>query len=230
VKDGMRRRLHGPSTTVSEVFWPNRGWRRTPRNLWRRRSFPRSDTSPAPASGAEECGCSTAWPALSVRSKPPISLAKMAVAGRHREGGFLPSGVLTFVRLKAYILVIRHAAASVRRRVFEAPHRYSVTRLPIPIGGRGLRRLSGSPEGGAALVPGCLIGESEERETWTAESLRAVPSIGDLSSREVRPDETSAVDVSGQHPCRESGRRACDAQSRARLSARERVVGPRQTL
>ena len=26
---------------------------------------------------------------------------------------------------------------------------------------------------GTALVPGCLTGESEERETWTAESLRA---------------------------------------------------------
>ena len=38
---------------------------------------------------------------------------------------------------------------------------------------RRLRRLSGSPEGGTAMVPGCLTGESEERETWTAESLRA---------------------------------------------------------
>ena len=25
------------------------------------------------------------------------------------------------------------------------------------------------------MIPGCLIGESEERETWTAESLRALP-------------------------------------------------------
>src|SRR5262249_24049236 len=48
-----------------------------------------------------------------------------------------------------------------------------VTRHPISIGGHKLRRLSGSPGGGTALVPGCLTGESEERETWTAESLRA---------------------------------------------------------
>ena len=140
--------------------------------------FPPEVTPPtATPSGAEECGRSTAWTALSARSKPPILLAKTAVAGRHREGRFLPSGVLTFVRSNPYILIVRHAAASVRRRVFEAPHRYSVNRLPIMIGGRGLRRLSGSPEGGAASVPGCLIGESEERETWTAESLRAVSSI-----------------------------------------------------
>jgi hypothetical protein len=74
-----------------------------------------------------------------------------------------------------------------------------VTRLPIPIGGGEVRRLSGISEGGTASVPGCLIGESEERETWTAESLRAASSIEDLSSIAVRPDETSAVDVSGQH-------------------------------
>ncbi len=39
---------------------------------------------------------------------------------------------------------------------------------------RRLRRLSGLSRGGEHLVlPGCLTGESEERETWTAESLRA---------------------------------------------------------
>jgi hypothetical protein len=67
------------------------------------------------------------WPqygvgALSMRSKPPILLMKMAVAGLHREGGFSPFGVLTCEWSEAYITVIRHAAASVRRRVFEAPH------------------------------------------------------------------------------------------------------------
>jgi hypothetical protein len=54
------------------------------------------------------------------------------------------------------------------------------------------------------LAPGCLICESEERETWTAESLRAVcawiatyESIS--NSHAARLDETSAVHVSGQH-------------------------------
>jgi hypothetical protein len=37
--------------------------------------------------------------------------------------------------------------------------------------GRGLRRFPGF-RGGGSCTPGCLIGESEERETWTAESLR----------------------------------------------------------
>src|SRR5215813_3535925 len=35
---------------------------------------------------------------------------------------FRPAGVLTFKASNAYIISIRHAAASVRRRVFEAPH------------------------------------------------------------------------------------------------------------
>jgi hypothetical protein len=37
----------------------------------------------------------------------------------------------------------------------------------------GFRRSPGDPEKGPFAVPGCLTGESEERETWTAESLRA---------------------------------------------------------
>ena len=63
---------------------------------------------------------------------------------------------------------------------------------------------------GTGLVLGCLIGESEERETWTAESLRAV-----FSQAEKRPDETSAVLRFGQH-----------ARSREWPGA----CGPRQTL
>src|SRR5579872_2444638 len=51
-------------------------------------------------------------------------------------------------------------------------------------------------------VPGCLTSESEERETWTAESLRAASSNGEgfgfLRARTAM-EETSAVDVSGQH-------------------------------
>src|SRR5258707_11990195 len=47
------------------------------------------------------------------------------------------------------------------------------SKLPILIGSVKLRRLSGVLEGGIVMVPGCLTSESEERETWTAESLRA---------------------------------------------------------
>jgi hypothetical protein len=56
----------------------------------------------------------------------------------------------------------------------------------------------GSAEDGTHLVSGCLTSESEERETWTAESLRAAFASG-KPNRAKRPEETSAVDVSGQH-------------------------------
>ena len=56
-----------------------------------------------------------------------------------------------------------------------------VTKQPISVGGLELRRLSGVPEGRDRQVPGCLTGESEERETWTAESLRAASSIESAS-------------------------------------------------
>jgi hypothetical protein len=67
------------------------------------------------------------------------------------------------------------------------------------------------------LVPGCLTGESEERETWTAESLRAASPNEDLCLRGRRPDETSAVDVSGQHPV---------ASGRWRVRCKSRVLDP----
>jgi hypothetical protein len=51
-------------------------------------------------------------------------------------------------------------------------------------------------------TPGCLTSESEERETWTAESLRAASSNGEgfgFFRESAAMEETSAVDVSGQH-------------------------------
>ena len=38
------------------------------------------------------------------------------------KADFASAGELTFAKSGPYILRIRHAAASVRRRVFEAPH------------------------------------------------------------------------------------------------------------
>ena len=70
-----------------------------------------------------------------------------------------------------------------------------------------LRRLSGLFGERGFAVPGCLTGESEERETWTAESLRAASSGGLIPGSipaQLRPDETSAVHVSGQHHFREA--------------------------
>src|SRR5215467_7685666 len=53
---------------------------------------------------------------------------------------------------------------------------------PISVGGVGLRRLSRRSGEGVGLIPGCLTGESEERETWTAGSLRTVSSDGAIRS------------------------------------------------
>jgi hypothetical protein len=80
------------------------------------------------------------------------------------------------------------------------------------------RNFGGSPGLGRAGPPGpgCLTSESEERETWTAESLRAVCLRGATQTKR-RPDETSAVHVSGQHPLF------------VRAIARMTTVGPRQT-
>jgi len=75
----------------------------------------------------------------------------------------------------------------------------TVTTQPASGRGRRLRWLSGSPEGGIAKVPGCLTGESEERETWTAESLRTASSKESNFRTRNGQEETSAVNVSGQH-------------------------------
>jgi hypothetical protein len=94
-----------------------------------------------------------------------------------------------------YISRIRRAVAFGAMARLRSSSLISVNRLPIVIGGLRLRRSSGSPEGGTVLVPGCLTGESEERETWTAESLRAASSNAEgfakgLLCKRIRPDET----------------------------------------
>src|SRR6266480_686711 len=49
---------------------------------------------------------------------------------------------------------------------------------------RGLRWRSRVSGGGTTLVPGCLTSESEERETWTAGSLRAASSREGAAGRD----------------------------------------------
>ena len=60
-----------------------------------------------------------------------------------------------------------------------------MTKLPI-----GCRKLDGfdDPIFGSLVLPGCLKSESEERETWTAESLRVLD-FGGVSFRDLGPDE-----------------------------------------
>ena len=78
-----------------------------------------------------------------------------------------------------------------------------------------------------ARLPGCLTSESEERETWTAESLRTAPRVrkfelhglGFFSKRAVM-EETSAVDVLGHHLLSASASNRRNGQ----------IVGPRQNV
>src|SRR5229473_2310153 len=57
-------------------------------------------------------------------------------------------------------------------------------RLPIAIGSAGFDGAPGLRRAGPTPVPGCLTGESEERETWTAGSLRAASSREDAAGRD----------------------------------------------
>src|ERR1700741_3475983 len=81
----------------------------------------------------------------------------------------------------------------------------------------GLRRLRSYRRRGRQ-APGCLTSESEERETWTAESLRAASSNGEgfgFFRESAAMEETSAVDVSGQH-CDYCERKRRETQAFAR--------------
>jgi hypothetical protein len=74
------------------------------------------------------------------------------------------------------------------------------------------------------LIPGCLIGESEERETWTAESLRALPrSKSDLREgwgrKRLRRSTFQVNTLSGK-------RQAC---ARCKSGVRSALIGKRGT-
>ncbi len=89
---------------------------------------------------------------------------------------------LTVPRAEDYIGALGRTAALARWRVREAPHCLygeSSGHDLWPCRMCGCRRLRFLPETDfrrSRLVPGCLTSESEERETWTAESLRAASS------------------------------------------------------
>ena len=87
-----------------------------------------------------------------------------------------------------YIAALGRTAALARWRVRETLTVYAVNHPAIALAMTdvGCRRLRFLPElsetgffDGISPVPGCLTGESEERETWTAESLRAASSNGE---------------------------------------------------
>jgi hypothetical protein len=87
---------------------------------------------------------------------------------------------LTETAAEPYIGPLGCAAASARWRVREAPHCLHGDRASGHA--RGHVRVTASNARGAC----CLTSESEERETWTAESLRAAFRAGE-SLRGMRP-------------------------------------------
>ena len=98
---------------------------------------------------------------------------------------------LTACKGHDYIAALGRTAALARWRVREtltvcAVNHPAIALAMTDVGCRRLRfRLELSETGffdGIFLVPGCLTGESEERETWTAESLRAASSNGKILS------------------------------------------------
>ena len=99
-------------------------------------------------------------------------------------------------------------------------------RSPTTGRGRGLRRFPGFGRG--SCTPGCLTGESEERETWTAESLR------------VAWNEVAVLwfaIIGKQLPCHAAGRDFGGTRFRSTpdfvppcLQGDAKAVGPRQTL
>ena len=120
----------------------------------------------------------------------PGGRRQIALVHRGREfPRFALARVLTSFGARAYIRPSRRAArlgVMARLRSSSLTIRWTGVRMPSEASCFG-----GSPGNrgeGPLRVPGCLTSESEERETWTAGSLRAA-----LFARGVRPDETSAV-------------------------------------
>ena len=105
----------------------------------------------------------------------PSSVVRAAIFTISRTRQNLLLTWLTRFGALAYIAPTRRAAA--RRDGAPAKLLTDNGDQPPMCFNRGcrLRRLSGLFGERGFAVPGCLTGESEERETWTAESLRAVP-------------------------------------------------------
>jgi hypothetical protein len=137
------------------------------------------------------------WPLCCAKS-PPYSGPLRPRTARD----FLPIRLRSSVDNRRPLLVYNGPRRADAHRRDGAPlklHRLSVGRASSLAGCRASTALWVTGEG-ASFAPGCLKSESEERETWTAESLRAASSAGEILSKGGRI-ETSAVHVLGQHPC-----------------------------
>jgi hypothetical protein len=95
---------------------------------------------------------------LFARAKVPIFLKKRGVAAAHRQPCFPPLPAVDSLGNRTLYNVVRLAAASARRCVYEAPH-YLGDQAPGFHRGAKLRRLSSFGRVGPAWVPGCLTSE-----------------------------------------------------------------------
>ena len=187
---------------------------------WAVGAIPPELTPPTASSrGTEKCGRSTAWEAFPRPLTPLYRLRRWLLPVCTGRVDFGPARELTFARPEPYI------TANSARRGLGATARLRSSSLIFGDQASDPNRrpeastaLRASRRVGTALVPGCLTGESEERETWTAESLRAASRSEQHVFEWERPDETSAVDVSGQHFVARSGA-GCDA-NRTQTKAR----------
>jgi hypothetical protein len=103
------------------------------------------------------------------------------------DGKKTATKALTRLQALAYIATTHGAPPlGAMTRLCEAPHLCKVA-SPDAKSGREASTALRSRRGGTLAVPGCLTGESEERETWTAESLRAASSENSvLGSKELK--------------------------------------------
>ncbi len=110
----------------------------------------------------------------------PYRVVAIRLIHTHRGVRKSDREVLTRFGAAAYIAPTRRAAA----RRDGAPAKLLTDNGDQPptccVGGRGFGGSPACPGRGILVVPGCLTGESEERETWTAESLRAASSGGSI--------------------------------------------------
>jgi hypothetical protein len=135
---------------------------------------------------AEECGftaaCIFSGLCLLQREKSTLNTALPAGPVGYPPAIFHSLKLLTIARGCPYISILRRADAHRRDGAPLKLHTTSRWERYPALSDALLRRLSGFPGRGLSSVPGCLKSKSEERETWTAESLRAASSTGEILS------------------------------------------------
>jgi hypothetical protein len=156
--------------------------------------FPRMATFPTPIMQrtAEECGRSTARDALATPYSARSHGGRSAMLRSSRTRQKLPlcrrsTGVilarepLTMTGAEDYIDPLGRAAAWRDGASAKPLTVYAVNHPAISYGYVGCAGFGGFPacRGRGRKASGCLKSESEERETWTAESLRAASSNGE---------------------------------------------------